>query len=187
MRAARVCLLAVLLPAGCSTTHSSALRSDGQVQLAIRSIESGQASQADQALARLEKVRPAYAGEDADYVNLLMAEAYLVKGLSMDALALAREVLDESPDDPRANEVAGKALLQMDKYADAEQRFVDAQTAVTPGGADDRRLEDLINVARGLAAYARAETNQARQHWDSIVDPQIRFQVDEAIRAETIR
>lgn len=185
MRAIHVPLLAAaLLAAGCASPQRGGAAADGQVQLAIRALESGQG---DQALARLEKVRPTFTGEDADYVTLLMSEAYLVKGETMEALALAREVLDERPDDPRANEVAGKCLLQMDKFADAEQRFVAAQSEVAAGSPSDRRLEDLVNVARGLQAYAKADPALARQHWDSIADPQIRFQVDEAIRAETVR
>ncbi len=185
MRAIHVPLLAaVLLAAGCASTQRGGAAADGQVQLAIRALEAGQG---DQALARLEKVRPAFSGEDGDYLTLLMAEAYLIKGEPMEALALAHEVLEERPDDPRANEVAGKSLLQMDKFADAEVRFIDAQAQVASGSPSYQRLEDLINVARGLQAYAKADPAGARLHWDSIADPQILFQVNEAIRAASVR
>jgi predicted Zn-dependent protease len=180
MRGARNSVLALtLLTGGCASGPQTG--ADVELRLAAQSIEAGRP---DHAEFWLERARLKYRGEAPEYVTLLSAEAKLRRGQTAEALAAADEVLAEDPMHAVANEVAGKVLLRMERFADAEQRFLAAQTAFAPGSAESQRLEDYIRLARGLDAYAKADPAVARQHWESIADAQLRYSVDESLREE---
>lgn len=145
------------------------------------------AGETELALLRLEKARLAYRGPDPEYVTLLMAEAQLKAGKPHLAVALAAEVLEADGAHPGANEVAGKALLKLERYDEAEQRFLAAQRAYSADEPEHRRLEDYLRFARGLNAYAAADPDVAFRYWRSIEDPQLRFALDQAVRTAASR
>ena len=47
---------------------------------------------------------------------------------------------------------------------------------------DQQRVDDLILLVRGLAAYAAGDPDVARKYWKQITSPELRFSVDKAVR-----
>ncbi len=176
-------MAALVVAGGCASAPKSS-GADAELRLAAQAIESGRPQQAQM---WLDRARAQYRGAQPEYVTLLEAEAKLRMGLTADALALVEEVLATDPNNAGANEVAGKILLKLGQYADAEQRFLAAQLAHSPDSAGFRRLEDYISLARGLDAYSKADPAVASRHFESIGDAQIRYAIDQAMREEAAR
>ncbi len=183
MRVTCAFLLILLVAGGCGRAARQPPRVDlgNELRLAREAIRHGQTRQA---MVHLDKARVMYRGEQPQIVTLLMAEARLRDGEVPEALALAQQVLAEDPLDPAANEVSGKALLKLGRFRDAELKLLAAQQAYRSTSAEYFQLEDLVNLSRGLGAYADADPDVAQRYWDAIEDPQLRFALDKALREQ---
>ena len=139
---------------------------------------------AEEAVAELDAILADVDGRDRLVAALLKAEARLQQGRADEALTLADSVLEARPGDVAANEIAGKALLKMGRYQEADNHFTVALSAAAPESADHRRLSDLTNITRGLVAWSDADPELARSYWKSVWHPTMRQRVDEALRSE---
>ncbi len=183
MRRPCAVLLELAIASGCASTPKSTV-SNAQLEL-HRAREALMAGQTDLALLRLEKARMLYRGPNPEYVTLLMAETRLRQEEPAAALALARQVLEEDRANATAHEVAGKSLVKLNRFDEAEQAFVAARDAYDPQALDYRRIEDYVRLSRGLGAYAKADPDVAFRYWDSIQDAQLRYALDEAVKDAT--
>jgi tetratricopeptide (TPR) repeat protein len=184
MRTTCALVLGAALAGGCASTPTAVPNAEREIALAQGALAAGEI---ELALLRLEKARLAYRGPDPEYLTLLMAEAHLLGDDPAEALGLAAEVLEADGAHPAANEVAGKALIRLERYEDAEQRFLSAQRAYSADEPGYRRLEDYLSFARGLNAYARADPEVAQRYWQAIEDPQLRYSLDQAVRTAVSR
>lgn len=110
--------------------------------------------------------------ERRDY-QLLMAEVDVRTGQALLALPAMNQLLAVNPNDPRANEMAGKARLMLGEFADARQHF-NAALAGYRHEADMSRAADLLALSEGLDAYARGRFAQAEESWAGIGDERLR-------------
>ncbi len=180
MRLTCVGLLAVVMAGGCATSWWAA-EPDGLMEL--RHAEAAlMAGETDRALAHLETAKQVYRGEHPEVVTLLTAEVKLRQGEAADALMLAQNALEQDGGNLAAHEVAGKALLKLGRFGDAELSFLSAQVAYRPESPEHRRLEDYMNLARGLDAYAAGDPDVAQEYWGGIQDKELRFALDKAVR-----
>ena len=178
MRTTFLFMLAAAVSYGCATTSTPS--ADREISLAQGALHS---NDPELALLRLQKARDYYRGPEPEYLTLLMAEAQLKASRPAEALSLAGEVLETDGAHSGANEVAGKALVRLLRYEDAQQRFLAAQGAYSADEPGYQRIEDLLNFARGLNAYSHADPEVAKRYWAGIQDPQIRYALDQAVRS----
>lgn len=173
-------LLTVVMAGGCATPRGPAgpqgMTELHQAEAALR------AGQTDRALVHLERAWLVQGDEQPEVVTLLTAEVKLRQGEAADALILAQHALEQDGGNPAAHEVAGKALLKLGRFGDAEQSFLSAQAAYPPDSPEHRQLEDFMNLARGLDAYAAGDPDVAHQYWDGIQSKELRFALDKAVR-----
>lgn len=173
-------LLTVVMAGGCATLREAAgpngLTELHQAEAALR------AGQTDRALVHLERAWLVQGDEQPEVVTLLTAEVKLRQGEAADALMLAQHALEQDGGNPVAHEVAGKALLKLGRFGDAEQSFLSAQAAYPPDSPEHRQLEDFMNLARGLDAYAAGDPDVAHQYWGGIQSKELRFALDKAVR-----
>ena len=184
MRTGHAVMLTLLVAVGCSSYGQRAGQEDtnawielGQARL---SLESGQT---DRALAHLERARAASGGRQSHVITLMLAEIRLHQNDAPDALSLASSILERDGSSAAAREIAGKALLKLGRFHDAEEAFLTAQAAYRRTSLEYQQLEDLIRLAGGLDAYAQADPSMARQRWDGIQDPQLRSSLERAVRS----
>ena len=178
MRISKACLLTVVVAAGCATSRPAAGPAHHGSVTEVRAALA--AGQTERALVELDKLQRFYADRPPDSVTLMLAEARLRQGEASAALALARGTLEKGS--PAAQTVAGKALLKLGRYGEAEESFRAAQDGYGRGSAAYGQLEDFVSLSRGLEAYANADPDVAREYWDSIRDQQLRFAIDQAVR-----
>lgn len=149
-----------------TTAHRALL--DDQPALAVKQI--GEAQQ----LAAKSKL-------DNTGGQVLLAEAHRVSGENIEAFNAAQEVLKSDAGNGPANEIVGKLLLKEGKFAEAEQRFQTARSGCEDSAAK-QRLDDLINLSRGLRSYSDGDPQVARKYWSAISDAELRFSVDKALK-----
>ena len=183
MKLVPISILAILVFAtGCRTATQIVQQrtSHDVLRDARKALVAGQTVVADQ---RVEEARRLAKDEGSDVsdVDLLAAEVQLRKNDAASAASKARSVLARNPDNPRANEVLGKALLQTGSFNDAESHLQAAKSGYS-APVDQRRIEDLISVVRGLAAHAKGDLPVARQYWASIKDSDLRHSLDQVAR-----
>ena len=181
-RSIPICLLALaLLATGCQSTKPVARTYHDALTDSRQAIVRGQTTVASQRLDEARRLAVAE-GTPATEADLLEAEVSLRDNRVTDALVLVRDVLSREATNPRANEVYGKALLlNGGPFDDADRAFSKAKTGyIDP--ADQQRVDDLIALARGLAAYAAGDPEVARNYFKEIRDPDLRFSVDQAAR-----
>ena len=178
-------ILTSVLLGGCtmfqSTPHTEGYVASPSLQHAHLLLREGLA---DEAVMELDGILVNVDGRDRLVAALLKAEARLQQNRAGEALALADSVLETRPGDAAAHEVAGKALLKLGRYQEADNHFTVAGGAVEPESSDHQRLEDLMNISRGLVAWSDADPELARSYWKSVWHPTMRQRVDEALRSE---
>ncbi len=108
--------------------------------------------------------------------QLLMAELEIRTGQAELALPAMNQLLAVNPNDPRANEMAGKARLMLGEFAEARRHFNAALTGYRRE-ADVSRALDLLALTDGLDAYARGRFAQAEESWVDIGDDRLRAAV----------
>ncbi len=105
--------------------------------------------------------------------ELLMAEVEIRTGAADLALPAMNQLLAADPNDPRANEMAGKARLMLGEFTLARQHFSTALTGYRHE-ADLSRAQDLLALTEGLDAYSRGRFAQAEESWGGIGDERLR-------------
>lgn len=162
-------LIGAMLLGGCGATTMPA--TSEMLVGAHASLVENDAATARQWLAGAEPTL-ANDGERRDY-QLLMAEVDLRTGHALRALPAMTKLLAVNPNDPRANEMAGKARLMLGEFADARQHF-NVALAGYRHEADMSRAADLLALTEGLDAYARGRFAQAEASWAGIGDERLR-------------
>ena len=112
--------------------------------------------------------------------TLLRAEARLQSGDAAGAGELARAVANQHVPGTRrraqAEEILAKADIRQGRFAEAREHLGEADRSYAHG-PDKRRVADLEHLVRGLEAYARGRTAQAKQHWRAIDDPELKLSI----------
>jgi predicted Zn-dependent protease len=184
MRTRPAVLLTLLVAVGCASYGQRAGPADTNAW-----IELGQARHAleqnepERALAHLERARTASGGRQSQVITLMLAEIRLHQNDAPDALSLASSILEHDGSNAAAREIAGKALLKLGRFRDAEDALLTAQAAYQRASSEYQQLEDLVRLARGLDAYAQANPSMARQRWEGIQDPELRSSLERAVRS----
>ena len=133
------------------------------------------------ALAHLKKARTLDDNSESTTALLLRAELNLLVGEPDEALTIAEEILETHPDHLAGNEIAGKALLQLGLFEDAEDHFATALSSSAATGPQRRQAEDLLRLAQGFAAYAASDPDEAVAIWRGIEDPRIRSTLEQTM------
>ncbi len=105
--------------------------------------------------------------------QLLMAEVEIRTGQADLALPAMHQLLAADPNDPWANEMAGKARLMLGEFSEARRHFNAALTGYRRE-ADVSRAADLLALTDGLDAYAQGRFAQAEESWAGIGDDTLR-------------
>ena len=177
-----VAVLAACL-AGCST--SPAVKYNEEVVKAHAALANGRTGEANEHVLRAkEAVKDTKL--DTRLADLLLAEARLREGKPEEAAKAAGVVLAKDERDPRANEVLGKARLQGGEFDKAEECFQRAKAGYKDE-ADRQRVEDLITLARGFAAYSAGDLAVAKRYWQDMKSVELRHSVDVAVKTEVER
>lgn len=112
--------------------------------------------------------------------TLLRAEARLAGGDAFGARELAQAVAEQHVPGTRrraqAEEILAKADIRQGLFAEAREHLVEADRSYV-WEPDKRRVSDLQHLVRGLEAYARGQTVQARQHWRAIDDSELKLSI----------
>ena len=180
MRSGYAVMLAIVVGAGCASARPAGTNAWIELGQARRALEQ---NEPDRALAHLERARAASGGRQSHVITLMLAEIRLHQNDAPDALSLASSILERDGSSAAAREIAGKALLKLGRFHDAEEAFLTAQAAYRRTSLEYQQLEDLIRLAGGLDAYAQADPSMARQRWDGIQDPQLRSSLERAVRS----
>lgn len=112
--------------------------------------------------------------------TLLRAEARLQDDDPVGARELAQAVAETHVPGTRrraqAEEILAKADIRQGRFAEARGHLDEAHRsyAFEP---DRRRVGDLQHLVRGLDAYARGQTAEAREHWRAIGDPELKLSI----------
>ena len=120
----------------------------------------------------------AFLTELARAVKSLDEPAVIVHGGGQ-AIADMQARLDTEPENPRANELAGKAQLMLADFAAAACHFAIAAAAYEHE-PDRGRAADLLALANGFEHYARGEVTSARTRWGQIQDRSLRASITDA-------
>lgn len=111
---------------------------------------------------------------------LLLAEARLQNDEPDTARALAQQVAETHVPGTRrraqAEEVIAKADIRQGRFGEAREHLIEADRSYT-AEPDHRRVADLLHLVRGLEAYARGQTTEARQHWRAIDDAELKLSI----------
>jgi len=178
-----VLLPVVVVAAGCASLAQK--RYTKELLGAQRAIGAGQVGEAYSRLQAANKA--AAAGHlDATPIQLLVAELRLVQGNSAEARDIAETVLAQNQRNPQANELVAKVLLKQGAFDEAEQHLVTAQLEYGTLG-ERQRVEDLLNLTRGLRAYSQGDTLAARKYWATIENTQLRDAVEGSTSGQSAR
>ena len=127
----------------------------------------GTPEKAERLLAEAERVAVKHNIQQTVDAKLLRAESKLAQGDLAEALNLAREVQTEKnmplESGARAEEIIGKAALRQGQFGKAQDSFIAAQRSYGSDG-DKKRIIDLIQLSRGLAAYSQGDVDGARKY-----------------------
>ena len=165
---------------GCKSAPIAAYNQE--ITLAHKALTESEPEEARQRILQAKEIAD---GTDIDTTSaqLLLAETKLKSGKPIEAAGIVQEILKETPRHPRANEILGKACIQDGQFARAEEYLCKAKAAYAEA-ADRRRVEDLMSLARGLAAYGEGDLAVARKYWASIRSANLRYAVDVAVKTE---
>ena len=165
---------------GCKSAPIAAYNQE--IVLAHKALIDGEAEEARQRVLQAKQIAD---GTDINTTSaqLLLAETKLKSGKPVEAVGIVQEVLKDDPRNPRANEILGKACIQDGQFARAEEHLRKAK-AEYPEAADRGRVDDLMSLARGLAAYGEGDLAVARKYWAGIRDANLRYAVDGAVKTE---
>jgi len=171
-------LVVLAVASGCGT--SAQVRYSGKLAAAHSALVDEQPVLAAKLVEEAQEIASANKIEDTD-ARLLLAEARRVEGKNIQAFNAVQEVLKRDSANGMGNEIMGKLLLKEGKFGEAEQRFQTARSGCKDA-TTKRRLDDLINLARGLRAYADADPQVAKKYWAAISDADLRFSVDKSLK-----
>jgi tetratricopeptide (TPR) repeat protein len=175
-------VLSTLAVAGCQTTKPVSYF--GKLEHARQAIVAGRTTVAAQRIENARVLEEQQSGQTFE-ADLLLIELMLHENNATDAVSKAQEVIESKLDNPRANEVLGKALLQAGRLSDAESVFAAASEAYDEPG-DQGRVDDLLALTRGLSAFANGDPQVARQYWATIRNDELRFTLDKTVRSEAV-
>ncbi|MFP4355568.1 MAG: hypothetical protein ACLFUJ_10650 [Phycisphaerae bacterium] len=169
-------VLSVAALAGCNAQkqHAMALE-DAQVSLAEQFPERAQL-QLDKAdrIARENRLKTGIESQ------VLRAEALLQMGQVEQAQQIAQQIAaDYVPGTiqrAQAEELLAKVAIRQGRFLDAQMNLSEADRSYT-SPVDKARINDLLNLVRGLEAWSGGRTVAAKTHWDSIVDKDLRSSV----------
>ncbi len=112
--------------------------------------------------------------------TLLRAESRLQRGDPVGARELAQAVTENHVPGTRrraqAEEIIAKADIRQGRFVEARGHLNEADRSYT-SEADKHRIADLLHLVRGLEAYSRGQTREAKEHWRAIDDPELKVSI----------
>jgi len=168
----------LLLVAGCGSKLSVS-DYDSKVATGHRQILNAQYLQAVKSLEDAYNVAEKF-DQDPLLARCLIVEANLRQN-DLSAVSQASELLQVYPEEPRASELMGKALLAGGNYNEAERHLVLAKKLYEQP-ADISRTNDLLALSRYLSTYSQGNPKLAEEYLGEIKDTDLVHSVDKARR-----
>ena len=165
------------LAAGCGTQQK---KYDSELHSAHQALEADFPELAETHLDQADKIAAAGKVPRDGRAQLLRAEGRLQGGDAVGARALAQQVAENHVPGTRrraqAEEILAKADIRQGRLAEAREHLAQADRSYT-SQQDKTRVADLLRLVHGLEAYARGQTTEAREHWRTIEDPELKLSV----------
>jgi tetratricopeptide (TPR) repeat protein len=164
------------LAGGCATEPMPVQARDDSGLVRVRSaIATGDLAEARSRLNRYEANLNSTGGGADPVATLLQAEIDLRQDQALAALDHAESVMDAAHK-AQADEVAGKALIRLARFAEASQRLRSARGGYSRP-EDVTRVDDLIWLSDGLAALEQGRPLDARALWSEIRSATLRASI----------
>ena len=165
------------LAAGCGTQQK---KYNMELHSAHQALEADFPELAEAHLDKADTIAAAGKLPNDGRAQLLRAEGRLQGGDAVGARALAQQVAENHVPGTRrraqAEEILAKADIRQGRLDEAHGHLIEADRSYV-SEPDKHRVANLLRLVRGLQAYARGLTSEAKEHWRTIDDPQLKLSI----------